>query len=477
MDNWITRHRSTWPPVPVIMNVMLRPRRVLSVAAVCLALAGMAMPEAAWSHGINGHVWASDRAIDLVTDCTVYRFLADPAVRPAAQISPAFPDSGYAADHPYGEAAHWEPWTESYRQMLVRRYPQDRSSLEFRQSVAFWMGASAHGLEDEIFDTLFIAKSEEVDGIGQDMIDTFTDFLMSAEGHATVQAPVWLPPYLPEVFADPAVGVEVHYGQIEGGMFTVREVVIGFADNPVKFDGGFAKEIPWASRHYIDPQTPGSIGHEPALVARFYEAMWKRLQGTFDPDRDLIAATVPPQGGRLLANDPGTVDSRISMVTGIGVRTGSFRERVRLVAPDGTTVPATVSDTRWGGHDDDAGRLIILHPRVPLAPDTRYTVELAAGIETVDGGRTTQAIRWSLMSACTLVDGRESCRASLHAQTPTSCRLRASAATEPTPPAGCASGGAGAFAPLALALALALRIRRRNKRRSAAIAIQTGVAP
>lgn len=454
----------------------MRRRRLLPIAAVYLGLAGVAAPRVAVAHGINGHVWASDRAIDLVTDCTLYDVLADPAVRPAAQISPAFPDSGYAADHPYGEAAHWEPWTESYRQMLARRYPHDRSSLEFRRSAAFWMGASAHGLEDEIFDTLFIAKSEEVDGVGQDMIDTFTDFLMSAEGHATVQAPVWLPPYLPEVFADPDVGVDVHYGQIEGGMFTVREVVIGFADNPVKFEGGFRDEIPWAARHYIDPQTPGSIGHEPALVARFYEAMWKRLQGSFDPDRDLIAATVPPQGGRLLANDPGTVDSRISMITGIGVRTGSFRERVRLVAPDGATVPISVSDTRWGGNDDDTGRLIVLRPRLPLAPDTRYTVELAPGIETIDGGRTTQTIRWSLQSACTLVDGRESCRASLHAQTPTSCKLSAPA-TRPAAPAGCASGGTGAFAPLAIALALALSLRRRHNGRSTAAADSTGDAP
>lgn len=246
-------------------------------------------------------------------------------------------------------------------------------------------------------------------------------------------------------------------------MFTVREVVIGFADNPVELDGGFEAYIPWASGHYIDRHSAGSIGHEPALVARYYEALWKRLHGTFDPDRDLVAATIPPQEERLRANDPGTVDSRIVMVTGTGVRTGSFRDRVRLVAPDGATVPVTVSDTRWAGNDDDTGRLIVIRPAVPLADDTRYTVELGAGVETIDGGRTTRPIRWSFVSACAVDDRRAACASPLHDQTPTSCRLPTTKPAAPGEPEGCGAGPGGVLAPVAAMIAALAVLRRRRR--------------
>lgn len=172
-------------------------RRRAPITALLFAVA--AFPASSFAHGINAHVWASDRAIDLVTDCTLYELLADPAVRPAAQISPSFPDSGYAADHPYGEAAHWEPWTEAYRTVLAAEWRPGTDDLTMRKAVAFWMGASAHGIEDEIFDTIFIAKSEEVDGVGQDLLDTFTDFLMAGEGMRRCRRPSGCRPASPRL--------------------------------------------------------------------------------------------------------------------------------------------------------------------------------------------------------------------------------------------------------------------------------------
>lgn len=431
-------------------------------AGIALAAGLGVQTGTAVAHGINAHIWVSDRAVDLVFDCELHALLADPDIRPVVQISPAFPDSGYAADHPYGEAAHWEPWTEAYLRHLRQRFGNDFTSDAARRHIAFWMGASSHGLEDEIFDSLFIYKSEEVDGAGQDLIDTLTDFLLIAQGHAALQPEVWLPPDLPSIFADPEVGVPVHMGQIEGGMFTVHEIVIGLVDNPVELDQGFGDLIPWAAEHYFDPQAGGSIGYEPPIVARYYEALWKRLHNRFVPERDLLLGGVPEYGGRLRANRPDTVDAWISLWTGIGVRTGSLDGKIALIGPDGVTVPIRVRPTRWGNAPDDWGRVIQIRPEAELLPDSSYRVELRAGLELIDGRALEQTLEWPLRSACASVDLRNDCDGAFAPTPETSCPTPVPAAATPEPETGCGSGGRAALAPLLPLLTTWLWLRRRQ---------------
>ena len=71
-----------------------------------------------------------------------------------------FPDSGYAADHAYGEIAHWEPFTAAYLDWIVENHPPPWETLEDRQRVAFLLGAMSHGMADQVYDSLFMHKIE-----------------------------------------------------------------------------------------------------------------------------------------------------------------------------------------------------------------------------------------------------------------------------------------------------------------------------
>lgn len=349
-----------------------------------LALALVSLPAAALAHGINGHVHVTGWAIERLPPGEVADFFADPELFETALFAASFPDSGYAIDDPYGEMAHWPPFLEAYLRHLRAEVGPPFDTPEKRRLAAFAIGMACHGLQDEIFDSVFLHHIREHDGEGQDSADTGTDAMLYTDGYLRFKPPQWAPlDALVSVFADEGHAVEPQ--TIEAGMMRVKFLVIdNFHTLAPTFDRRYRPLLPWTAEHYVDPAVPGSLAAEIPATGAFIEALWHRLHGR-PPVATVVSHPYPDGRRRLMSVDPDSAGSWVTLVLGIGARVGSVTtDRVHLEGPDGP-VPFDLRHTRWGGAADDWTRIVQLRPRAALTPDAEYVVRLDPGFELIDG--------------------------------------------------------------------------------------------
>ncbi len=363
---------------------------------VPLLLVLAALPAGAAAHGINGHVHVTGWAIENLPPGELRDFFADPEIREAAQIGASFPDSGYAIGDGYGELAHWEPFVDGYVRHLRARAPFD--TPEERKQVAFLMGLAAHGLQDELFDSVFLHQVHEHDGpfprtvngkeypTAQDPADPGTDAFLFTDGYLRFKPALFVPfDDVIAVMAD-VHGHRVERETIDQGMRRVKTLVIDrfHAIAPV-YEREMRPVIPWTAANYMDPGIPGSLTSEIAPTGAYLQALWDRLHDRW-PARAVVTHTWPEAPRRLRSGDPATVDSWITLVFGAGTINGSVNtETVRLLDAGGAEVPFSLHHTRWGGSPDDSSRLVQLRPTAPLAPDAEHTVRVEPGVRLQDG--------------------------------------------------------------------------------------------
>lgn len=343
----------------------------------------------AYAHGINGHVWVTNKAVEYLTDGELVNFFSASEARNAVQIASAFPDSGYAAKHAYGETAHWEPFTEAYIQYLRSKGTDFLVTSEGRKQIAFLMGLSAHGFEDEIFDSIFLLKAAEADtykGDTQEILDPATDFMLVSDGHTKLCPEQYFPvDDLVQVFTSPAVGVTVSKDDITRGMFLVKTLVINLTKTKIRLDTHYRDKLPWARDHYFDADTPGSIAFEPFVVTHYLRALWNRLQGKF-LEEDILIYAVPPPGQRLLSVNHNSVDSWVTLFFGYGISDDSITNgNVKLTDAKGKIIPADIKPNRWGGSKGSYSRLLQVRPKEDLQVDSEYTVTLSKNMKLITG--------------------------------------------------------------------------------------------
>ena len=340
-------------------------------------------PVTAGAHGINGHIHVTAWAIEALPPGPVRALLMDPQVRDAALIGAAFPDSGYAVDHAYGELAHWPPFVEA----CIQRLEPPFETLDEQRAAAFVMGLAAHGLQDEIFDSLFLYQIQKHDNAGQDAADPGTDAFLFTDGYLHHRPAVWFPfPLIAGALAD-AHDEEVTADVISLGLGRIKTLVIdGAAGVAAVFDPRYRPELPWTAAHYVDPDIPGSLAAEIPATRAYLDALWARMHGEFAMAA-LVGHPYPSADRRLrglVAND---VDSWVTLVFGAGVRVGSLNmARVELVDAAGVPVPFELRANRWSnGNPNAMTRLAVLRPTVDLVADAEYTVRVLPGLELVDG--------------------------------------------------------------------------------------------
>jgi hypothetical protein len=373
-------------------------RRVLRHA--CTALLA-ALPTLADAHGINGHVHVTGWAVESLPPGELHTFFADAALRDTAQIGAAFPDSGYAIGDPYGEMAHWEPFINAYVEWIIATFGPTYETEEARRHIAFMMGAAAHGLQDEIFDTHFLRYLIQEDGQDQDAADSGTDAFLFTDGVLEFKPPLYIPETGLQAVFTAAHDYAPDQSQIRAGMQRVKILVIDrFAAVAPMLDAQYRPLLPWGSTHYLDPEVPGSLRAEIQPTAAYMLALWERLHGRYTPQM-LATHTYPTSTRRLRGADHTRVDSRIGVVFGIGAIVGTLNEEtVRLFGPGETPVSLDVQHTRWTGRPDDATRQVVLVPLEDLALDTEYEVRLLPGIELQDGRRTDSTWTYRFRTPC-----------------------------------------------------------------------------
>lgn len=312
-------------------------------------------------------------------------FFADPEVLEAALFGAAFPDSGYWVDDPlareYGEYTHWEPFIQSFIDHLRTSQPPPFTTLEQRKTVAFLLGCGAHGLQDEIFDSLFLFQVSEHDEGDQGDADGGTDFFLVEDGVLPHDIEEFVPmEILLSLYED--LPVEITEDVVRGGVGALRSAYIN-ESVALSIARAFVEDskvaIPWTRDHYLDPDIPGSLVSEIAPTAAYLEAMWRRLHG--DGASDPLVVHRYPDGDRPLRTaEPLRADSYVTFIFGQGVHFDTTDGR--LSDASGRGVEANFEGTRWG-HPQP--RLVRLQPTEFLREGGRYVATLEAGAVRIDG--------------------------------------------------------------------------------------------
>jgi hypothetical protein len=364
------------------------------LAAALVLTASVGPAHLASAHGIQGHVHVTGWAIETLPEGELKTFFADPAVKNAALVGAFFPDSGYAIGDGYGEIAHWEPFVDAHIDWVRTHLGPPFESEEARLHAAFLMGGASHGLQDEIFDSIFLHQIRLHDDGGQDVADPGTDAMLFTDGWVRFRPEVWSPSEdLPEIFLDSA-GHEVEARTIRTGLGRIEATVINAVEvlYPT-LDAQYRPQLPWTAEHYLDPSIPGSLTSEVPATRAYMEALWARLHDEW-PVTALVGHAYPDEPYRLRTAEAGTVDSWVTLAFGIGALVGSLNEAtVSLRDGVGEPVEVEVRHTRWSGSPEDSTRLLQLRPRVDLEWDSQYEVRIEPGVRLVDG--TTTDVGWS----------------------------------------------------------------------------------
>ena len=375
-----------------------RPSTRIAGAALCVALASSGRAQA---HGLWGHIHVTGWAVENMPDDELRAFLLDdPEVFNALLFGAVFTDTGYALDEPaaraYAEHTHWEPFIQDYVAWMQENDPPPWDSLESRKRVAFLMGCASHGLQDALFDSLFLHQVEERDGAGQSETDPGTDGFLAVDGHIRFipKREVPLDTVL-ALYAD--LDAEVTADVIDRAVARVTDAYIndGVGLSIAQSLGQtYADTMPWGRQHYLDPDVPGSLRAEVFPTMRYQQAIWARLHDGLPADHPVTFA-FPEAPRRLRSGDPAVVDSWVSLVFGQGV---TFDPALlELVDEVGAPVAFTAASNRWGG---DPTRLVRLQPQERLTPGGWYTARLRAGAHTIDGQTTTAAASLRFQVAC-----------------------------------------------------------------------------
>lgn len=435
-------------------------------------LAALVLPAPALAHGLWGHIHVTGWAVENRPDDELRAFLLDPEVFNALIFGAAFTDSGYARDAPgsraYAEATHWEPFIEAYVDWMRVNDPPPWTTPESKRRVGFLLGCASHGLQDEIFDSLFLHHAEENDGVGQDATDPATDGFLALDGHLRFFPVEDLPmELLLELYADvdPAITEEVIRESVGLTMdvYINEEIGVPIAE---QIGREWEEDVPWIRAHYLDADLPGSLRSEIFPTMAYQEALWERLHARLEADEATVFA-YPETPRRLLSGQADSATSWVTLVFGVGVAYDTAL--VSLSDASGAEVPYTVQNSQWG---PEYTRVLRLLPAEDLTPGGWYTARLAPGVETIDGGVSAAEWTFAFQVDCDpgdrtdcpdLGDIPEASLDGIPEEAPEDTAAADDTGAAGSDGCGCAAGGGSAPAGLALLLvAAAVGARRRR---------------
>ena len=392
------------------LRLVGRPLRRLSVSVIAV-LAAMSLTltaaRPASAHGVWGHVHVTGWAIENLPEGELEQFFADEDVFNAAIFGAAFTDSGYAvagddsgASRAYSEHTHWEPFIEDYITWVMENDPPPWETRESRMRVAFLMGCASHGLQDEIFDSLFLHQVAEHDDSGQDDADPASDGFLALDGHLRFVPDVYLPvDALLELYAD--VDPRIDEDVLRGGVRLLTSVYINDGAGLVLAEAsgrGYQNVVPWMRENYMEYEIPGSLHSEVAPTGAYIEAIWERLHGRYTDDQ-LVIHTYPEAPRRLLTHEIDTPDSWVTLVFGKGLAPGSTTPFWLDSAE--AEVQFERSGTQWGS---SASRLMRLKPQEILVPGGWYSAGFGPGAALVDGTEASAGFDFDFQVACDSAD-------------------------------------------------------------------------
>ncbi|MEZ4269074.1 MAG: hypothetical protein R3F39_22190 [Myxococcota bacterium] len=390
-----------------LLGCALTRRRARGAVAAALVVAAAAPLAAtpARAHGIQGHMHVTGWALENQPAGELRDFFDDPEVMDAALFGAAFTDSGYWPQagaikdraRAYSEHTHWEPFIEDFIQWIRANDPPPWTSLSSRKRVAFLMGCASHGQQDEIFDSLFLFQVNAHDKHEQESADPGTDGFLALDEHLRFLPPTWMPlETLLELYK--VVGDDITAEVVESSVGLLELFYLGEQALEIATSLGhqYKDVIPWTRDHYLDPDIPGSLLSEIPPTLAYQQAIWQRLHGELSADA-LVVGRYPEPPRRILGVIPGTPDSWVTLVFGLGMKV--TEASVSLQGADGMPLPFELKSTRWGG-PGGWSRVMRLLPTAGLEPGGWYTATVAPGVALIDGSTLKAPIVFEFQAPC-----------------------------------------------------------------------------
>ena len=446
-----------------------------------LALALLLSPGVAAATGMQGHIYMAQCGVELSQNPKVKQLFENHPLRLAS--GGMFPDSGYAtSDYDQGEIPHWEQFVEGFLQQLRERHGGS-DAPEAQENLAFLFGLAAHGITDSTFDTLFFPRVEALDD-PKDIdlaADVLLDVLLRRNFVPTIDIDL---AFASDVFKK--IPHDVTPDEIKAAMNKARSG-IGATTLIAKSPGFYETKYPWQKRSLLDPRVPGAYAFGSRIVARYYDEILRRIDGSTSADGAVIG-TYPAEGYPMASLKMERPDARVFVYFGIGIERESLDGVLQVLGPDGAEIPAKV-DTFRG---DKWANVLQLTPLQDWAPSTTYTVRLASSFRTLQGTSPSAPLEFSFSTCAPDSSGdcpplsdpppASPCPATdkLHAEVDegeagapgvsgssgqSGTSGQASASAEPGDDGGCSSSGRpGGGWPSLLAVAAAALLRARRRR-------------
>ena len=145
------------------------------------------------------------------------------------RVGTMFPDGGYAVDHGYGEAAHWEPFQDAYRDWIRENF-SNLNSNDAAPHIAFYLGLASHGMADQVFDSMYMERSRVYDADGwangATSLDTAQDIVFAAQTTPQALPDMWISDHFPSLFE--YIGIEVDMATMLNGQDRLELAVLGY---------------------------------------------------------------------------------------------------------------------------------------------------------------------------------------------------------------------------------------------------------
>ena len=367
--------------------------RTLLITAALLA------SPAAIACGQSTHVWVGIEAVDHLPEGELKALLSREDLFAERVNGAMFPDGGYSplTQDGYGETAHWEPFQTAYLNWIRDTYDPPYTG-EAAPHVAFLMGLAAHGMADQIYDGVYLARALLYDGPLDD-VDRASDISLTAR---TGPMPVVddVVPYdtLAQVFD--AYGQPTSPRTMATGQASLR-IAVTFTSNAGQDEAQAAEAdeaYPWTSSNLIAPEVFCSPACIQPAVAAYWQSIWERLHDRFDFTAQPVFQTWPEHGATGQPREAASIESQISVALTRALDLDSLTpSRVVVTDAQGNEHP-----TAFRMYYGNGSNVLNVWPLEDWAPDTAYTLTLGPGITSFDGQTLTAP--WSMSFDTTEVD-------------------------------------------------------------------------
>ncbi len=334
--------------------------------------------------GVNSHMWISDTAMCRLSDQSQIRqWLNTQKLVDLVRLGSFFPDSGYVANHAYGELTHWSPFINTYIESLKNKYQGVFDGTSAKEDIAFLFGVAAHGFEDELFDTIFLRRSLEIENTDQDLADPGVDYLLTSQGKTHIK-PAFYFPMESVIEAIRATNTEVEQSNISLGMNRayLATALVTAPMAAANLAQPYYDSMPWVASHFDDFAIPGSLNQEPYFVGQLFESIWLQLKGEWKAEQGFIGSV--PAEGQLLESAGLIADRTVSFIFSLGMYEPTIREHLKIEDEMGQEIEYELAFNRWS-NGNDYSRVIQVLITTPLIAGRGYQFKFLPGIRWVNG--------------------------------------------------------------------------------------------